>query len=151
MGRDGCTARRLIYDKACCSVTSRQVRWAYRSVTHRGTVITEMSASVYKSSPPGRKTGCSDICRRAPYTQLLSCRPSGSCRTSIHSWCWIDYSVSASGGNVLEQSLILRGPFAEQSDGFGELVAGWREAVVNMRRDNWMNQSVEQSAFLQLP
>jgi hypothetical protein len=38
MGRDGCTARRLIYDKACCSVTSRQVRWAYRSVTHRGTV-----------------------------------------------------------------------------------------------------------------
>src|ERR1700730_10387724 len=26
----------------------------------------------------GRKTGCSDIGRRAPYTQLLSCRRSGS-------------------------------------------------------------------------
>jgi hypothetical protein len=63
----------------------------------------------------------------------------------------IDYSVSASGGNPLEQSLILHGPFAEQCDGFGELVAGWREAVVNMRGDNWMNQSVEQSALLQLP
>ena len=59
--------------------------------------------------------------------------------------------MSASGGNLLEQSLILHGPFAEQCDGFGELVAGWREAVVNMRGDNWMNQSVEQSAFLQLP
>src|SRR5260370_6573517 len=63
----------------------------------------------------------------------------------------VDYSVSVSGGNLLEQSLILHGPFAEQCDGFGELVAGWREAVVNMRGDNWMNQSVEQSAFLQLP
>src|ERR1700686_2824293 len=63
----------------------------------------------------------------------------------------IDYSVSASCGNLLEQSLILHGPFAEQCDGFGELVAGWREAVVNMRGDNWINQSVEQSAFLQLP
>jgi hypothetical protein len=63
----------------------------------------------------------------------------------------IDYSVSASGGNLLEQSLILHGPFAEQCDGFGELVAGCREAVVNMRGDNWMNQSVEQSALLQLP
>jgi hypothetical protein len=63
----------------------------------------------------------------------------------------VDYSVSASARNLLEQSLILHGPLAEQCDGFGELVAGWREAVVNMRRDNWMNQSVEQSAFLQLP
>jgi hypothetical protein len=62
-----------------------------------------------------------------------------------------DYSVRASGGNLLEQSLILNGPFAKQCDGFGELVAGWGKAVVNMRGDNWMNQSVEQSAFLQLP
>jgi hypothetical protein len=58
--------------------------------------------------------------------------------------------MSASAGNLLEQSLILHGPFAEQSDSFGELVADWREAVINMRRDNWMNQSVEQSALLQL-
>jgi hypothetical protein len=60
------------------------------------------------------------------------------------------YSVSASGRNLLGQSLILHGPFAEQCDGFRELVAGWREAVVNMRGDNWMNQPVEQSALLQL-
>jgi hypothetical protein len=66
------------------------------------------------------------------------------------SWCSIDYLGSASGGNLLEQSPILHGPFAKQCDGFGELVAGWREAVVNMRGDNWMNQSVEQSASLQL-
>jgi hypothetical protein len=60
------------------------------------------------------------------------------------------FSMSASAGNLLEQSLILHGPFAEQCDGLGELAAGWREAVVNMRRDNWMNQSIKQSALLQL-
>ena len=60
------------------------------------------------------------------------------------------FSMSASARSLLEQSLILHGPFAEQSDSFGEFVAGWREAVINMRRDNWMNQSVEQSALLQL-
>ena len=51
--------------------------------------------------------------------------------------------MSASADDLLEQSLILHGPLAEQSDGFGKLVAGWREAVINMRRHNWMNQSVE--------
>ena len=63
----------------------------------------------------------------------------------------IDFSVSAFAGNLLEQSLIPHGPVAEQRYGLGELVAGWSEAVVNMRRDNWMNQSVKQSALLQLP
>jgi hypothetical protein len=60
-------------------------------------------------------------------------------------------SVSAFAGNLLEQSLIPHGPVAEQRYGLSELVAGWSEAVVNMRRDNWMNQSVKQSASLQLP
>jgi hypothetical protein len=59
--------------------------------------------------------------------------------------------VSTFAGNLLEQSFIPHGPVAEQRYGLGELVAGWSEAVVNMRRDNWMNQSVKQSALLQLP
>jgi len=45
---------------------------------------------------------------------------------------------------------MLHGPLAEQCHGFGKLVPCSREAVVNMRRDHWVNQSVEQSAPLQL-
>jgi hypothetical protein len=52
------------------------------------------------------------------------------------------YPRLASADNLFEQSPVLLGPIAEQRDSFGELVAGWREAVINMRRDNWMNQSV---------
>ena len=54
----------------------------------------------------------------------------------------LSHSVIASASNLLEQSLVLLGPSAEQCNGFGELFAGWREAVINMRWDNWMNQSV---------
>jgi hypothetical protein len=57
------------------------------------------------------------------------CRPSGSYRFSLHSW--LDRLLSdASAGNLFEQGFILHGPLAEQCDGFGELVAGRREAVV---------------------
>jgi hypothetical protein len=38
---------------------------------------------------------------------------------------------------IAARSPVLLGPIAEQRDGFGELVAGRREVVINPRRDNW--------------
>ena len=45
----------------------------------------------------------------------------------------------ASAGNLLEQKAILVSSFAEQCDGLGELGAGWRQVVINMTRDDWVN------------
>jgi hypothetical protein len=41
--------------EACIRTLPTLAVGGYRSITHRGTVSTDMSASFYKSSPPGRK------------------------------------------------------------------------------------------------
>jgi hypothetical protein len=43
--------------EACIRTLPTLAVGGYRSITHRGTVSTDMSASFYKSSPTGRKTG----------------------------------------------------------------------------------------------